>query len=212
MQITRRTLSAQVRDVLLERIRSGEVPWGESINEVRLSTELGVSRTPLREALISLASAGYLENRDGQGFFFLPHNASELTEVAPVIATLEALALRLTPQTELPRIGRELLRMAKAFAEDTAVHGTVMSKDDEWHQLMISMCPNQFLRGDIEGMRVTFHRYESLLVPTTTSIKRVAAEHQSIAKHLVERDLDAAAVALNENWSNGVRRLLASAK
>lgn len=212
MQITRKTLRSQVRDVLLQRIRSGEVPWGESINEVRLATELGVSRTPLREALIELAAAGYIENADSQGFAFLAFNASELNEVAPVIATLEALAIRITPPDELVPLARELRKMARAFGEDTASHDLIMQKDDEWHELMLSRCPNGFLRTQVSGIRETFHRYESLLVSSSASVARVAKEHQDIAECIGRRDLDGAAAALMTNWVNGARRLLETAK
>lgn len=59
MPIERRTtLRSQVREELLGRMRSGDVRPGQSINEVQLAAELGVSRTPLREALIALESEG----------------------------------------------------------------------------------------------------------------------------------------------------------
>lgn len=212
MEITRRSLSSQVREVLLDRIRAGEVPWGESINEVKLAAELGVSRTPLREALISLASAGYIESVHGQGFSYLGMNTSELKEIAPVIASLESLALRLTPVAELPRLGKELMRQAKEFGQDTVSHSHLMAADDAWHQFMISQCPNEFLRNEIESIRTTLHRYESLIVPSTASINRVASEHQSIAKAMIAKDLPAAEEALHANWVNGVRRLIESAK
>lgn len=212
MEIQRKTLSAQVREVLLARIREGNVPWGESINEVKLSAELGVSRTPLREALTSLASAGYIESVQGLGFSYPEMNISELREIAPVIAELEALALRLTPLAEIPRLGKELLRVAKAFVNDSEVHDRLMKADDEWHHLMISQCPNGFLINEIESIRQTLHRYESLLVPSTASVKRVADEHQRIAKAMIDKDLSEAETALHANWANGVSRLIESAK
>ena len=60
MAIERKNLRSQVRDELLARMRAGLVRPGEGINEVQLAAELGVSRTPLREALIALESEGQI--------------------------------------------------------------------------------------------------------------------------------------------------------
>jgi len=213
MQITRKTLRSQVRDVLLQRIRSGNVPWGEQINEVRLAAELGVSRTPLREALIELAASGHIFASDSQGFSFLEFNAAELMEVAPVIATLEALALRLTSEEDLLILSAELLKTAKEFNENQAIHDKLMIIDQEWHELMLSSCPNEFLITEVASIREEFHKYESLLVPSSASVARVAEEHVKIAECLSKADLAGASEALMTNWVNGARRILnASAK
>ena len=208
MQIVRQTLRSQVRDVLLQRIRAGSVPWGEPINEVRLASELGVSRTPLREALIELAASGHILSSDSQGFSFLEFNAAELMEVAPVIATLEALALRFTSKEDIIELADELLRTAKQFNENQTIHDKLMEIDQEWHELMISACPNEFLVNEISRIREEFHKYESLLVPSSTSVARVAQEHVKIAESLCKGDIDGASEALMTNWVNGARRLL----
>lgn len=208
MQITRQTLRTQVRQVLLQRIRAGNVPWGEPINEVRLASELGVSRTPLREALIELAASGHIVSSDSQGFSFLEFNAAELMEVAPVIATLEGLALRLTAREDIIMLSDQLLASAKAFNQDSAIHDKLMEVDQEWHELMLSCCPNEFLINEVSGIREEFHKYESLLVPSSASVARVAEEHVKIAQCLAKGDLPGATIALMDNWVNGARRIL----
>ena len=104
MAIERKNLRSQVREELLARMRPARQP-GEGINEVQLATELGVSRTPLREALIALESEGQIESENGKGFRFVPLSASEFRDLAPVMAALESLALELSPPEELQRIG-----------------------------------------------------------------------------------------------------------
>ena len=101
MAIERKNLRSQVRDELLTRMRAGDVQPGEGINEVQLAAELGVSRTPLREALIALESEGQIESQNGKGFRFVSLSKSEFEELAPILATLEALALRLSPAEQL---------------------------------------------------------------------------------------------------------------
>ncbi|SDT28144.1 GntR family transcriptional regulator [Microterricola viridarii] len=211
MAIERRSLRSQVREELLARMRNGVVQPGERINEVQLASELGVSRTPLREALIALESEGQIESESGKGFRFVPLSAREFEELAPIMANLESLALSLTDPAELPAIGARLTQLAADFDQEVAVHALVASKDDEWHAVMLSGCPNGRLLHLIAGMRQAYHRYESLLVADEVMISRVAAEHSLIASHLVDGDVAAASVALHANWMNGMRRLLATA-
>ncbi len=211
MPIERRTLRAQVREELLARMRSGEVEPGEGVNEVRLAAELGVSRTPLREALIALESEGQIESEDGKGFRFRPLSSNELRELAPIMAALEGLALELTDPEELPELGAKLARMAAEFSQEMAEHALVIRKDDEWHGVMLSLCPNTRLLELIATTRQAIHRYESLLVPGEAMVDRVAAEHALIAERLVAKDVPGALVALRTNWINGMQRIIESA-
>jgi DNA-binding GntR family transcriptional regulator len=211
MAIERKNLRSQVREELLARMRAGQVRPGEGINEVQLAAELGVSRTPLREALIALESEGQITSENGKGFRFVPLSATEFEELAPVMAALETLALELTPRDELQAIGRRLEELSADFQQEVVEHALVVTKDDEWHSIMLSACPNRRLLEVIESTRGAFHRYESLLVPNDVMVERVAAEHAEIARHLAQGDVPAASVALKANWMNGMRRILENA-
>jgi DNA-binding GntR family transcriptional regulator len=189
-------------------MRSGEVSPGQSINEVQLAAELGVSRTPLREALIALESEGQIESENGKGFRFVPLSAKEFEDLAPILANLEGLALELSPLDELQALGHRLAELAAGFDQELVQHALVVSKDDEWHGLMLSACPNRRLIDVLDNIRQAFHRYESLLVPSDVMVKRVAAEHAAIAHHLIDGDLPGAVAALKENWMHGMRRIL----
>jgi DNA-binding GntR family transcriptional regulator len=211
MAIERRTLRSQVREELLARMRAGDVEPGEGINEVQLANELGVSRTPLREALIALESEGQIESENGKGFRFVPLSAREFEDLAPVMAALESLALELSPVDDLRPIGERLGTLAEEFDQEVVEHALVISKDDEWHGIMLSACSNRRLLDVIASVRGAFHRYESLLVPNDVMVERVAAEHAEIAKHLAQGDVPGAIVALKANWMNGMRRILENA-
>ncbi|WEK61775.1 MAG: FCD domain-containing protein [Candidatus Microbacterium colombiense] len=141
----------------------------------------------------------------------MPLSASEFRDLAPVMAALESLALELSPPEELQRIGAQLHEMAEAFADELVEHQLVITKDDEWHALMLSACPNTRLLAVIESVRSSFHRYESLLVPEDVKVERVAAEHAEIAKQLAAGDIPAAVVALKLNWMHGMQRILDNA-
>jgi len=207
MAIERKTLRSQVREELLARMRSGEAHPGESINEMQLAAELGVSRTPLREALIGLESEGQITSENGKGFRFVKLSATEFEELGPVMAALEGLAIELSPLATMRELGTKLAVLAEEFNQNIAEHSLIAQRDDEWHELMLSACPNSRLLDLIGNMRELFHRYESLLVPDEVMIERVATEHGHIAEALVDGDIDAAKEALKDNWINGTRRI-----
>lgn len=211
MAIERKNLRSQVRGELLERMRTGLAKPGESINEVQLAAELGVSRTPLREALIALESEGQITSENGKGFRFVPLSAGEFEDLAPIMAALESLALELSPVDELKVVGARLVELADAFSDELVEHRLVISRDDEWHAVMLSVCPNRRLLDVIESVRGSFHRYESLLVAEDVKIERVAAEHAAIARALAAGDVPAAVEALKINWMQGMRRILDNA-
>lgn len=211
MAIERRALREQVRDELLTRMRTGAVKPGEGINEVQLAAEIGVSRTPLREALIALESEGQIESESGKGFRFAAMSAREFEELAPVISALEGLAIELSPPERTRRLGKRLARMAAEFDSESAAHSMIMTRDDEWHGVMLSACPNERLLALISAVRQSFHRYESLLVPDEALVGRVAAEHAAIADRLVAGDIPGAQAALKVNWVNGAKRILLQA-
>ena len=192
MPIERRALREQVRDELIDRMRSGTAKPGEGINEVQLAAEIGVSRTPLREALIALEAEGQIESESGKGFRFAALSAREFEELAPVISALEGLAIELSPRPRMQKLGTRLAKLAAEFDSEAEAHRTIMTRDDEWHGVMLSACPNERLLDE-------------------AIVGRVAAEHAAIARCLIEGDLAGAKQALETNWVNGAKRILMQA-
>ena len=179
--------------------------------EVQLAADIGVSRTPLREALIALESEGQIESESGKGFRFVELSTREFQELAPVIAALEGLAVELSPVDEMRSLGTRLQKLADEFDSASAAHSMIMTRDDEWHGVMLSACPNERLLALIASVRQSFHRYESLLVPDEAVVSRVAEEHGAIARCLAAGDIPGAKEALKANWVNGAKRILLQA-
>ncbi len=95
--ISRAPLRDEVCRQILDRIHRGDLPPGSRVRDSDLASQLGVSRTPIREALLHLARDGVLETAMGRGFRVRPIDAAELREVGDILGALESLALRLSP-------------------------------------------------------------------------------------------------------------------
>ncbi|MEV6977435.1 GntR family transcriptional regulator [Kitasatospora sp. NPDC093806] len=209
MAIERRPLREQIRDELMERLTRGEFAAGTDVNEAVLAAELGVSRTPLREALIALAGEGVLESSQGRGFRFAPVSRKEFRELVAIVAALESLALESSDPAQLREIAPRLLELAQGFPDQVAAHATVDRRDDEWHGLLLSGCPNERLLDLLTRVKAGMRRYENLVVAEDEPVSREAEEHCEIARRLLDDDLPGAIAALKANWVGGMERLLA---
>src|SRR5689334_5204110 len=89
------SLSEQLREKIEEGIVTGRYPPGMRLDELALAAEYGVSRTPIREALLQLATAGFVERRQRKGWEVANVPPTRLCEMFDVMAELEAMCARL---------------------------------------------------------------------------------------------------------------------
>src|SRR3954467_9053025 len=86
-------LRSSLREGIRDMIVRQELLPGRSIGEVALSRKLGVSRTPVREALLALEQDGLVRSRHGRGFTVVPLTRQEAADTYPIIWSLERLAI-----------------------------------------------------------------------------------------------------------------------
>ncbi|MCP2339022.1 GntR family transcriptional regulator [Actinomadura rupiterrae] len=208
MPIERRPLREQIKDELLERLGRGEFAADEPINENRMAADLGVSRTPLREALIALEREGVIRSERGKGFRFAPLSRKEFLDLSTIVREMESLALRLTDPAFLVSIAPRLLAEARGFPDQRAAYAVLERYDDEWHELLTSGCPNERLLDMIGSLKLTMHRYERVVVGDQDVLERSAAEHERIAECLLAGDVEGAVDALKTNWASGSERIM----
>src|SRR6476620_2353222 len=89
------TRSGELREILEEEIATGQLPPGTRLDDTELSERFKVSRTPIREALIQLASVGIVEARPRRGVIIPQLTAQRLIEMFEVMAELESMCGRL---------------------------------------------------------------------------------------------------------------------
>jgi DNA-binding GntR family transcriptional regulator len=207
--IVRRLLRDDVRAEIMRKVFAGDFVPGAKINEIELAAELAVSRTPVREALALLSQEGVLESVPGRGFVLPPITVTEVREIYPLIAALEALALRNSHPTEVARLVPELedvcLRMLSAGSSTHA-----QQLDEEWHTTLCGLYENHTLHVTIAGFKRRVNRYELTLFADEHSVRESVREHRAIAEALAKADIDGAVARLEVNWKTGMQRLLRS--
>lgn len=149
------TLSDGVYGVLRDRIRRGILPPGGSIREAEIGRALGVSRTPVREALGRLATEGLLERLPHRGFRVAVPPPDDLRDLYPLVFALDGVAARLAvphltlgDMDRLEALNREL---AQAMSRNE-VRASILA-DQAFHGLIAERSGNEALRHLLEDLR-----------------------------------------------------------
>ena len=192
-------LRMKVRRVVQRAILQGTLAPGGDVNEAVLAAKLGVSRTPLREALLGLEAEGYLESAAGRGFSVAPLTARDVEEIYPVLWALEGLALRsagppkAATMKRLGEINKELETAARSSQK-------ALTLDRKWHDLLLSGCRNRLLLQAIGLLKDLGERYELAYMRHSGQVPISAKQHRAILAALRKENLSRAVKHLEENW------------
>lgn len=199
-QGTTRSARELARETLLDRILTGVIPPGDTLSPAELAKELGVSATPLREALIELTWDGFLEHRPAHGFAVRHLSAQEAQDLYPLVWTLETLALKSAPPgaDRLAALVRLNARIRKAADPRAAQH-----LDAEWHALLIGGCPNATLLATVASFKRRIYRYEDAYMRYSSEKPRSVGQHAAIVAALRRGRVAEAARMLRANWQIG---------
>jgi DNA-binding GntR family transcriptional regulator len=200
-KLDRGNISDSIVDALRNMIVDGRLPPGERINEVHLSQQLGVSRTPLREALARLSHENALEAMPRIGYFVRPLTVEEFEQIYAIRPILDPEALRLAglPSPErMSRLKKLNQRIEKARSADA-----VIDLDDEWHLELVAACPNKVLIDLIKQFARRTRRYEIGLMRERKNVLTTSTNHRAIMAALRKGDLDGACAALRTNCVTG---------
>jgi len=185
-------------DVLLREIMTGALPPGTPLRESRLSSALGISRTPLREALFRLEREGLVFSDLDKGYAVKPLTEREIREIYPIIPALEAVAVRESATlviSVLPILERINKQLAKARNSDDAI-----VLDTKWHNALISKCSNGVLLSMIASLRRRIFRYERVYMSDTATVASSVKQHADIIASLGSGNIEAAIKVLHLNY------------
>lgn len=183
--------------ILRGRILAGELPGGERLGEVELAGELGMSRTPVRQALLRLAAEGLVEVTPNRGARVIVRSDRELEEVFELRARLEGLAARqaaaLATEEQLDRLDRLAHEIADyASSRDLAM---VTKLNSEFHGGILDVVGSATLASSVASLM-----HASVMARTQESFDD-AAISRSVHHHL---EIVAALRARDGDWAESV--------
>ena len=195
----------QLGEAIRDRIVHQRLPANQSIGEHALASELGVSRTPVRETLLGLERDGFVKSVPGRGFVVLPLSSDEARQLYPIVWSLESLAL-----SEITAVKPELVEQLRKINRSLACAATPQERiriDSEWHHCLISASGNPRLTAVLEGLKASIARYEHAYMDASGPCEQSLEEHEHIAK-LLEESPALAAQAVEAHWRRGLDVIL----
>lgn len=191
----------RLRQAIETDIVTGVFLPGERLDEQRLADRFGVSRTPLREALVQLAANGLITLQPRRGAFVVALTFQEIVERFEMMAALEATCASLASRRYTDQ-DRQALLASLAECEHEAHQGDSDSyyhANERFHQLIYAASQNAFLADQARQLQTRLQPYRRLQLRAGRRIASSLAEHQRIVAAILAGDSERAALEMRDH-------------
>ncbi|TCO70812.1 GntR family transcriptional regulator [Rhodovulum euryhalinum] len=188
------TIASEIEEAIL----TGEFADGDRLDEHRLADRFGVSRTPVREALLKLAQSGLVEHAPRRGVFVRHPGPVELIEMFEVMAEIEALCGRLAAR-RISDAALDELRAANARCRAALGRGDAdayYAENEGFHRIVYRESGNGFLASEAGRLHRRLQPFRRLQLRARGRMAQSMAEHEAVVDALAAGDAERAAAAL----------------
>ena len=201
MSDTTQTRSETLREQIEEMIAVGTLKPGQHLDETVLAEKFGVSRTPIREALIQLASMGIIVIRPRRGAIVAEIGPQQLIEMFEVMAELEAMCARLAARRMSPAEHAVLkaTHLACKQARDEADSDAYFYKNEEFHRQIYIGSKNAFLEEQARALQRRLRPYRRLQLRVRNRVTASFDEHGAVVDAIIEGKGELAAELLRQH-------------
>ncbi len=171
------------------------------LDERRLSQELAISRTPVREAITLLEQEGFVRSSPRRGIFVVKKTKAQILEMIAVWAALESMSARLATETASDE---ELQSLKKLFTEfeDAKPEDHLSEYSDAniaFHQAIIQLGGNKLIADMTENLFIHMRAIRKVTIGQDNRAERSIRDHRNIIKALMDRDADLAERLVREH-------------
>ncbi|PRX42173.1 DNA-binding GntR family transcriptional regulator [Planifilum fimeticola] len=191
-------------------IIEGTLRPGEKILDCELAEALGVSRTPVREALQILEMQGFVEMHPGSATRVTPIRREDVYKIYPPLAALEATAAELAADRVTEEDIRSLRLTNEKFADALGKKSfyEALILDEQFHQTILEAADNPYLTSFITTLQMHVRRFKYVFIRrAVVSPGRSIEEHAMIIDALESRDKEKAARVMKQNWLRPMREI-----
>lgn len=183
-------------------IIDGTLQPKEQLIDAELAEALGVSRTPIREALLLLEVQGLVEVHPGKATIVKDIDKDDILKLYPVFATLHALATEITTTLILPEQVEQLKMLNARFAEsiENKEPYQAMEMDEQFHNLIVELSDNLYISSFSATIQTHIRRFKYVFLKQhETSTYSSVQEHTAIIEAMEQRDPTAASAIMKQN-------------
>jgi DNA-binding GntR family transcriptional regulator len=200
----------RIYEVLAQRMISFAYRPGIRLNEGAIGRDLGVSRTPVREALNRLASDGFLEHTPGQGFSRKPLEVKEIFDLYELRQQIEVSAVRLAALRATPEALADLEAfLSRSVSADCSIDEYVRL-DEVFHEGVVSLTGNIEMLKTLKNInaRIRFVRW----IDMQGRRDFTQSEHLAILQALRERDVEAGSQLMEQHVQRRMEQIVETVK
>ncbi|MCM1156229.1 MAG: GntR family transcriptional regulator [Roseburia sp.] len=203
-----------LRDVVFNTLRkailTGELKPGERLLEIHLANQLGVSRTPIREAIRKLELEGLVIMIPRRGAEVAQITEKSLKDVLEVRRALDALCAELACERITQEETARLKKACEKFEKETRTGDatTMAAADVELHDIIVEATGNQRLVQLINNLSEQMYRYRFEYIKDENQHNRLVEEHRMIYESIAHRDKAAAAQAAKVHIDNQEKSII----
>ena len=192
-------ISDLLREKIEEQIATGDLPPGSTLDEAALVEAHGVSRTPVREALIQLAAEGLIEMRPRHGAVVTSIGPGRLIEMFEVMAELESMCGRLAARRMSVGEHKLLIKAHEDCEKARAAQDpdAYFYANEQFHAAIYAGSHNQFLSEQAQQLHRRLRPYRRLQLRVRDRMGSSYTEHAAIVQAITSGDSQAASVALH---------------
>ena len=213
--IVKKNQQASLANTAYEEIKSaiydGHIRQGDLLSENQIALDLGMSRTPVREALRMLASEGIVEIKNGIGIYIRTLSPRDIKDIFEVRLALETLAATTAIYEirieEIEDLERRFMLLLESYRNDVLPEPHSFSKLDwELHELLLERCRNNYVKNIMRSIHFSIKRCQVLSFEALNNFEESTELHLKILAQLRNRDLDALTKELQEHliWSENL--------
>ncbi len=190
-------LRNRVRSHLLSQITKGTITIGKTLNLAQISRDLGISVTPIREALSQLEQARIVNAIPNRGFVVPELSFSEAGDLYETIAQLEMMALEGSSfkTNTLAQLKATQKKLQQAHSPSARLHTRMI-----FHHILVGDCANKTLLSLLQDLEARVLFYEQLLLTEASFYEQVYNQNESIIQAIEEDNIPTAALILKMNW------------
>lgn len=196
------TSADRAYSAIREAIANGELRPGYPLLETELSEQLGMSRTPVREAINRLKAEDIIETISRKGIFVKTLSKDELVQWYEVAEGLEGMVSYLVasdPEAELIELESKIKEMEDAIAEGNVDKWIV--SDEQYHKTLYSLCKNNFLVENLQRVNVKSQLARIVLIAGSMSDKtKSTKDHRDTFEAIKAGDAERARQCTQNHW------------
>jgi len=199
-----------VYETLREAISNGKLSPGERLMEIQLAEELGVSRTPVREAIRKLELERFVVMIPRRGTYVSNMSLKDITEVFEIRGALDALAAGLATERITEDELEEMERLLVDLGDSIERHdmARIVEIDGAFHDILYRASRNERLVGVISNLREQFTRFRTTSINYPGRVQFMLSEHRQLVEAIAQRDSDLAQQKAREHIENAEQTLL----